>query len=85
MKVGEKAASLPQLLADVHRVAEGLVPGGDHDDVDGDDDNDKDDDENYGDDNGESDGNSSQMSIVSLNVWYLVRITMMIMTLDDGD
>ena len=27
LKVGEKAASLPQLLTDVHRVTKSLVPG----------------------------------------------------------
>ena len=43
LKVREKAASFPQLLANVHRVAECLVPGGDrdHDDDDNDDDDDE--------------------------------------------
>ena len=52
MKVGEKAASLPQLLAYVHCVAECLIPGGDHDDDDDDDDddNDSDDDDDDNDD-----------------------------------
>ena len=31
-KVGEKAASLPQLLADVHRITERLIPGHHHGD-----------------------------------------------------
>ena len=37
LEVGEKAAALPQLLADVHRIAERLIPG-DHDDHPGEDD-----------------------------------------------